>query len=34
MDQALVKRDGELNFYFCIYNLDGDFMDGFYYGLL
>ena len=30
----MVKRDGFLNFYFCIYDLDDPYKGGFYYGLL
>jgi ubiquitin-conjugating enzyme E2 J2 len=31
---ALVARDGMLNFHFCLYNLEGPYEGGFYHGLL
>ena len=31
---ALVKREGVLNFHFVIYNLEGEYKGGFYHGLL
>lgn len=34
LTNVLVKRDGILDFHFVIYNLDGDYKNGFYYGLL
>lgn len=31
---ALVVREGILNFHFCLYDMQGDFKNGFYHGLL
>ncbi len=34
LENAFVKREGDLNFYFCLYDLEDDFTNGFYFGLL
>lgn len=34
IEQALVVRDGPLDFHFCLINLEPPFSGGFYHGLL
>ena len=34
LPNAIVVRDGLLNFHFCLYNLEGHYAEGFYHGVL